>query len=94
LYVDCVDKFDKLELFPNPATDVAQLRFNSPAAGQVRISVLDIAGKEVTALNNETVAGQNVIEIEVKDLAPGVYFIATSDPNNSARSQVLKFIKQ
>jgi hypothetical protein len=62
---------------PNPvANGVASVRFTSPAAGIVSLSVIDMTGKTVRSQRNNVYNGNNTISINNLDrLPPGVYLL-------------------
>jgi len=61
---------------PNPCTDVTKLQFRMPVDGNLNINLYDISGQKIKRLLNEVkMPGEYEIEIDVRDLPPGVYFI-------------------
>lgn len=84
--------YEKLALFPNPATDKAILTFNSPKAEAASLVIRDLVGKEVKTINLNTLqAGVNNVEIPVVELKKGIY-LATLQ--SSRGTQTLRFVKQ
>jgi hypothetical protein len=65
-----------LNVYPNPATDNANVSFNLNAASDVAVSVVDLSGKVVatSAVANAT-AGAHTIAINTAALAAGVYTV-------------------
>ncbi len=60
--------------WPNPASDRAVLGYDLVAAGQVRLAVYDMLGREVAVLlDAEQSAGTHTATLEVGRLAAGVY---------------------
>lgn len=60
---------------PLPATAEAALRFVLPAAGTVRIILLDALGREVaTVENSRREAGQHIVGLNVASLESGLYY--------------------
>ena len=82
---------NSLFVFPNPATDHITIRYRLPAGqagmpdaeslGSTRdrcrmIEIFSIEGRKVWELDYaEESAGEHKVEIDVRDLAPGIYFI-------------------
>lgn len=64
-------------LYPNPSTGEANVNFNLHDAASVKISVVDILGKEVLpAIENNFAAGeQNITINKGSTLSKGVYFV-------------------
>gem|GEM_PF-2649348 len=75
---------------PNPISDSATLRFALEQAGPVRINVYDVAGRRVaTLLDADRPAGWNMIHMNGRNLASGVYFIRMK---SGTRSVSRKFV--
>lgn len=59
---------------PNPARGAPAIAFTLPAAGDVRIEVLDVSGRRVWNRRGVFAAGRHTVALERGvDLAPGVY---------------------
>lgn len=78
----------KLNIYPNPVTDIARVDFElKNAAQKVNFMVLDMTGKvivsmELGALN----AGQNSVSFDASQLAAGTYiYLVTADRNRLAK---------
>lgn len=64
----------RLSAWPNPFNPAVTLRFALPAAGHVRLSVFDAAGREVVRLlDGERPAGEQSLLWRAEGLASGVY---------------------
>jgi hypothetical protein len=64
---------------PNPWSRETSLRFQLPAAGEARLVVLDIAGREVARpVDGWTDAGGHEVTLRRGDLGPGVYLCRLS----------------
>lgn len=65
-----------LDAGPNPADDHTRLIVTLDAAAHVKLSLYDINGREVkTILNTQHDAGTFDTDVDVSDLAPGLYII-------------------
>ncbi len=61
---------------PNPTAGAVRLRFATPAAGPVRLTVHDVLGREVVVLvDDERPAGPHVETWNVRGVASGVYVV-------------------
>jgi hypothetical protein len=80
-------KFNGVELYPNPATDLATVRFNSEASANYSLVLRDITGREIMVKEGAAVQGINFIELNLSDLPKGVYMVslATGDQRNTLR---------
>jgi hypothetical protein len=67
--------------FPNPFTPSTTIRYSLPSESRVRLSVYDVAGREVAVIQDETrAAGRNEVpwngtDGEGRPLSAGVYFV-------------------
>jgi len=65
-----------LALFPNPTSDIVQLKLDLPEAAEVHVGVYDVAGK---LLRDELIGdfqkGEQQLQLSTKGLAEGAYFV-------------------
>jgi hypothetical protein len=82
-----------LGLWPNPVTGGRfKLQLASAVAEKMEILIMDIQGRGVSTQHVQLIAGFNVVEINVINLAPGSYYMYGIDATD--KTKVLKFIKQ
>ena len=62
-------------LYPNPTTQNVSFDFTSPAKGDVKVSIYDIEGRVISSYNYSVVKGSNNIDLEMLNLAKGIYNI-------------------
>ena len=62
-------------VYPNPARGEAHVRFALPEDGEVRVSVYDVMGREVTTETARYDAGSNAAGIDASALSAGVYVV-------------------
>jgi hypothetical protein len=68
-------EFSISQNYPNPFNPSTQINFSLPNTSNVRITVFDITGKEVTTLVNRSVeAGRHTVNFDSNGLSSGVYF--------------------
>lgn len=80
-----------LSLFPNPVDNLLQIEFELKETSEVAIHVLDIMGKKHISLAPKTRGfGVNTAQIELQDLASGVYLLQLEIEGSV---QTLKFVK-
>jgi fibronectin type 3 domain-containing protein len=92
------DKFVLYQNYPNPFNPNTTLKFGLPVQSDVRLTVYDILGREVTVLLNENLeAGYHEIiwdgkNRQGKDIASGVYFyrLETEDLSDIKKMLLLK----
>jgi len=65
-----------LEVYPNPFRNRVQITYSLRQAGDVRISLLNLLGQEISVLSSNTAAqGQHSLVVKPAGLRPGIYFI-------------------
>ncbi len=66
---------DNNSVFPNPAIQLAHVRFQLKESGPVSAKLYDVSGKEIlTIVNNQTMnAGEQTLTVETDGIAPGNY---------------------
>ena len=80
-------------LFPNPANSITDIRLRLPEREEALvINVLDAAGKLVKTFNFNDVEKQARLQINVADLATGVYqlLLTGNTYSSSARLNVVR----
>ncbi|MFT4644514.1 MAG: hypothetical protein ACI8ZX_000917 [Planctomycetota bacterium] len=74
-------------IYPNPTNNIAHILFDADAQYQTEISIYNVVGKQVY---NETLSinhGLSTVNIDVKDLHQGIYFVKIQ---NGTKTQTLK----
>ena len=76
--VNGADNMDEFTLYPNPASKSTTVSFTSKEAGELGISVIDVSGKQVLVYPTRQIeAGRQETELNISELASGVYFVVT-----------------
>lgn len=69
------EKFSLSQNFPNPFNPKTTIRFDIPKAGNVKLVVYDITGREVSMIVNEHLnAGKYEVKFDGSNLSSGTYF--------------------
>ena len=85
-----VTAFALERLAPNPVRTTAQLSYALPQRAHVRLSVVDVQGREVAQLTNaEREAGRHVAQLDVSDLRAGLYFIRLRAAGQELRQRLV-----
>ncbi|WP_170110224.1 LamG-like jellyroll fold domain-containing protein [Flavilitoribacter nigricans] len=68
----------RMSIYPNPAGEILHIRYELPLATTVQLVIWDTNGKEKVnqLLSNWADPGAYTEELELQDLAPGIYFIS------------------
>ncbi len=91
--VSCVVGIDELafsqalDLFPNPATDVATLNYNFSERLDINVRVTNSLGQVVRTHNLGNVQA-GTLNIDVTDFATGMYFVDVTDGQNSVTKRL------
>lgn len=85
------DPIKSVEIFPNPATEFVNVKFTTPIANTIKLSLHNVIGNTME-LETE-ILDEHVIKIRVKDLATGYYLITVKDERLNI-SNTYKFIKR
>lgn len=71
-----------LKVFPVPANDVLNITFNTGLAQHIVINLVNNLGQVVVTKDMGTVAGQRTVQLDVENLATGIYALQISNGNN------------
>ncbi|HEY6865650.1 MAG TPA: T9SS type A sorting domain-containing protein, partial [Candidatus Eisenbacteria bacterium] len=65
-----------LPVAPNPLRAAGRVTFDVPRHAQVRLALVDLAGREVDVLSNgELEPGRFSVQLDARSRPPGVYFL-------------------
>lgn len=85
------DLIKQVQVYPNPAIEFLSLKFETPQARKVRLTVYNILGN---TLEVETeIVDEHEIKLKVKELATGYYFVSVRDEQTGLRG-TYKFLKR
>ncbi len=71
-----VDVFADVSVFPNPATDMVQVKFTNLTPNEAEVRVLNTAGKVVKSVGSFNVGvGPQTTQFDISDLAAGYYLL-------------------
>ncbi|MGP8215382.1 MAG: choice-of-anchor tandem repeat GloVer-containing protein [Bacteroidia bacterium] len=76
--------------YPNPATSMLNLAFNTSSTTDGMIEVCDVTGN-VIITKEQTISNGETMQIDVSNLASGLYFVKVT---TGKQIQVMRFIKQ
>lgn len=79
------------EVYPNPATDNASVRYILGATADVTIEVKDITGKVIASFNEGTKAeGSHVLNMNTAAFAEGVYYVTIESGKSLVTKKLVK----
>jgi Secretion system C-terminal sorting domain len=85
------DPIRQVQIYPNPATEFINIKFEAPIANKVRVSVHNVIGN-VMEVESESI-DEHEIRVKVKDLSTGYYLLSVKDDRASLNS-TYKFLKR
>ncbi len=105
IYIDDINIFDgatvglegvtfvnTLELYPNPTTNNAVLKYSLENSGNVIVDILDISGRRVAQIYNDfQPAGTQALDLDLSNLVNGLYMVRVQ---GSGQQVLRKLVKQ
>ena len=87
------DEFALNSNYPNPFNPQTQIRYELPEQAQVRLTVYNMLGEQVTTLVNESQsAGHHEVTFDASDLSSGTY-IYRLEAGDYSESRTMMFVK-
>lgn len=86
-----VDATLGMDLFPNPAKDILNVRFASDVDGAVTITVVDLAGRVVESRQHTANVGVTIVPVDVQGLPSGAYAVKVS---NGVQEFTERFVRE
>ena len=80
----------KLEISLNPFTSRLTIKFDLPTASNIKLSIYDIAGREVANLIDGFSASHSVVW-EANEALPGIYFVRLETKHSVISKKVTLF---
>ncbi|HNR19377.1 MAG TPA: T9SS type A sorting domain-containing protein, partial [Bacteroidia bacterium] len=77
---------DEFKLYPNPATDISQLVFQTENSGTLQIKLTDLSGRLVKQINEVYMGGLNVYDLRLDNLPKGLYLVNITTENGNTKS--------
>lgn len=86
-----VDPIRMVQIYPNPATEFVSIKFETPIANKVKLSVHNVIGNVMEA--ETELVDEFEIRVRVKDFSTGYYLLSIKDERASLNS-TYKFLKR
>jgi len=95
IYMNCAsDYYGDVVLYPNPTSDLVNIKFNSPIETKIIYSVSDVFGREVKQGEFISIEKGEQLSINTEVLPAGVYFIKLHGIDNKISFPILKLVKE
>jgi len=74
-----IESFEEIEFWlgqniPNPTTNTTRIFYSIPNSGKIAFRIVNLYGQIVYSSNQEHVQGTNMIELDVSQFKPGIYY--------------------
>jgi len=76
-------------IYPNPATDLFNLRFDSKNTGDAKLALYDISGRELSSTLLSLKAGTNTLTHSTAELNSGIYFVVLTTDEFSIEKKLI-----
>jgi len=81
------ETFDAV-IFPNPANEEIHVQYESVTESNQQIRVTDLSGKTQMLIKGTSVEGTNEIDIDIRQLSPGIYFLELINGTDRSISKI------
>lgn len=79
-----------VSVYPNPASEFAQLTFTLTEATNISASLVNVMGQKVAAINGGNFApGTHTVNLDINGLAAGVYFVNLNTGNGMVTEKLI-----
>jgi hypothetical protein len=78
-----------MDVYPNPATELLNIRFNSETAGDYNMLMTDISGRIVRNENFNAVEGENNATWDVSGYNSGIYFLILQGQHGKSQVRLI-----
>jgi hypothetical protein len=78
-----------MTVFPIPAKDQVQIRFNSPAQDRLQVRLLDVAGRVVKQEIKEVEAGDINMSFELQNIPAGIYVLDVAGSQMQSQQKLI-----
>ncbi|MBL0105369.1 MAG: fibronectin type III domain-containing protein [Bacteroidetes bacterium] len=84
-------KNDIYEVYPNPTHDKITVHFQAETDDATTIILTDLSGRELISFERASDKGDNYFEVELGDLAPGVYILTQKTGSDYKQTQIVVY---
>jgi alkaline phosphatase D len=89
LSVSTFSKLKVLSLYPNPSSDFFSIQYNLEDVGQVKLQIIDNAGRLVKNYSSRKESGVWTERYPIENLVEGVYIVKIISQNNSTTQKLI-----
>jgi len=77
------------EIYPNPASQSVNVKFEASKDDNYNINIFDMMGRRVYASNNYFAEGSHEVNIDLKDLSNGIYYVVAGSSDNRTSNKLI-----
>ncbi|MCX6273724.1 MAG: HYR domain-containing protein [Bacteroidetes bacterium] len=77
------------QVYPNPATEKATVKFTATTAVQYQLNMTDVLGQNVLSTKGTGTEGINMVDLDLNNLAKGVYMLNIMSGDNNEQLRVV-----
>jgi protocatechuate 3,4-dioxygenase beta subunit len=77
-------------IYPNPTVSNVEVSFYATSADAATVRVFDMTGKLIRTISTSTTTGSNTIQVEMSDLAAGIYTIKLNNGTENTYTQSVR----
>jgi hypothetical protein len=78
-----------LTIYPNPASSFVKIAFDAPSVSDVNLEIFDVTGKLVKSYVFGKLSENEVFDLDVSALSPGIYFVGCSSLGSSETKRMI-----
>ncbi len=91
--LNCLKTKDALSVYPNPARTTITYSFFEEYESVINVQILDVYGKLVSWERFGTQRGANILQSNIEQLSPGVYYLKLDHVDRTENPRQVRFIK-
>lgn len=81
--------FSTSKIFPNPASEFIQIEIDANSTGNLNIELISLNGSLINSISNDVNSGLTTLEMDVRDVVSGIYFIKISKDGTNHFEKVI-----
>jgi hypothetical protein len=77
------------EVYPNPATEKATVKFTAATDSQVHLNMTNVIGQSVMTSEVAATEGINMVDLDLNNVAKGVYMLSIMSGDNTEQIRLI-----
>jgi hypothetical protein len=93
--INTPDKYNSnvISFYPNPASDIINMKFNANKGGNLLVKIFDLTGKLLRSENFEAIAGEQIITLKIPEYLGNQLIMVQTIFENQNFSNLLRNVK-